>query len=112
MIFCRGCGGQIHETAKNCPICGAVQNISQNKSDSNWMLITSFVMGLVVFFMAVSDSNEKWDMETIIFVTILGIIPLTLGAIGLSQEHVSGRWMGITGCFFGAFIILISLGSF
>jgi TM2 domain-containing membrane protein YozV len=27
MVFCRGCGKEIHETAQNCPQCGAVQNI-------------------------------------------------------------------------------------
>lgn len=27
MVFCRGCGKEIHETAINCPQCGAVQGI-------------------------------------------------------------------------------------
>ncbi len=26
MVFCRGCGKEIHETAPTCPHCGAVQN--------------------------------------------------------------------------------------
>lgn len=25
MVFCRGCGKQIHETATSCPHCGALQ---------------------------------------------------------------------------------------
>lgn len=25
MVFCRGCGKEIHETAVSCPFCGAVQ---------------------------------------------------------------------------------------
>jgi hypothetical protein len=27
MVFCRGCGKEIHETAPSCPHCGAVQSI-------------------------------------------------------------------------------------
>lgn len=26
MVFCRGCGKEIHESAVSCPSCGAVQN--------------------------------------------------------------------------------------
>jgi len=29
MVFCRGCGKEIHETAPTCPHCGAPQFISQ-----------------------------------------------------------------------------------
>lgn len=29
MVFCRGCGKEIHETAPTCPHCGAVQMIPQ-----------------------------------------------------------------------------------
>jgi predicted RNA-binding Zn-ribbon protein involved in translation (DUF1610 family) len=25
MVFCRGCGGQMHETAHACPSCGAAR---------------------------------------------------------------------------------------
>jgi hypothetical protein len=28
MVFCRGCGTQIHESAESCPKCGAVQKIA------------------------------------------------------------------------------------
>lgn len=29
MVFCRGCGKEIHESAVTCPACGAVQNTRQ-----------------------------------------------------------------------------------
>lgn len=32
MIFCRGCGKEIHESAAACPKCGVVQNIAHAKS--------------------------------------------------------------------------------
>lgn len=31
MVFCRGCGKEIHSTAKSCPSCGAFQGGEKNK---------------------------------------------------------------------------------
>ncbi len=30
MVFCRGCGKEIHETAPSCPQCGALQSIKSS----------------------------------------------------------------------------------
>ena len=30
-VYCRGCGKEVHETAKTCPSCGAPQNVVGNK---------------------------------------------------------------------------------
>ncbi len=32
MVWCRGCGKEIHESARACPHCGAHQKIGGNKS--------------------------------------------------------------------------------
>jgi len=32
MVFCRGCGKEIHETAAACPHCGAMQRSGSGKS--------------------------------------------------------------------------------
>ncbi|MET3116048.1 uncharacterized membrane protein YhaH (DUF805 family) [Undibacterium sp. GrIS 1.8] len=32
MVFCRGCGKEIHETAPTCPHCGASQTVSSTSS--------------------------------------------------------------------------------
>ncbi len=34
MVFCRGCGKEIHEIAPTCPHCGAPQGVSINNSVS------------------------------------------------------------------------------
>lgn len=62
MVFCRGCGKEIHEEAPMCPHCGAPQTIaSQVSTGGLWLfgaiwttaiwfialLVTGFVMGLV-----------------------------------------------------------------
>ena len=31
MVYCRGCGREIHETARACPSCGAVQHVGGHK---------------------------------------------------------------------------------
>ncbi|MDR3481015.1 MAG: hypothetical protein P4L91_09905 [Burkholderiaceae bacterium] len=35
MVYCRGCGKQIHETAPTCPECGAPQHIVQHYSQTS-----------------------------------------------------------------------------
>ncbi|MBU9816947.1 zinc-ribbon domain and TM2 domain-containing protein [Rahnella sp. C60] len=34
MVFCRGCGKEIHESAKSCPHCGATQNVNPQGTKS------------------------------------------------------------------------------
>ena len=36
MVFCRGCGKEIHETAVTCPSCGAPQGIPTAPESGNW----------------------------------------------------------------------------
>ncbi len=46
MVFCRGCGKEIHETAPSCPHCGAPQKISnESTSDKPWLPVA-----LICFF--------------------------------------------------------------
>lgn len=54
MVFCRGCGKEIHETAAACPHCGATQGHSRTKigggiSDKNYWTATvlCFFLGIV-----------------------------------------------------------------
>jgi len=46
MVFCRGCGKEIHETAVSCPRCGAVQydtaKSPQNQSGTLWLPVPLF----------------------------------------------------------------------
>lgn len=49
MVFCRGCGKQIHNSAKACPNCGATQNVAgQGKSRIAAALLALFLGGLGV----------------------------------------------------------------
>jgi hypothetical protein len=47
MVFCRGCGKQLHETARHCPHCGAVQKVKgQGKSKSVAVILALLLGGL------------------------------------------------------------------
>ncbi|EFP0252346.1 NINE protein [Salmonella enterica] len=49
MVFCRGCGREIHESAKTCPQCGATQSVtSGEKSRITAALLAFFLGGLGV----------------------------------------------------------------
>ena len=41
MVYCRGCGKQIHETAPSCPQCGAVQ-YAENAPAKGSVIYTSY----------------------------------------------------------------------
>lgn len=47
LVFCRGCGKEIHESAVACPHCGATQRVanSMNKSKTTAILLTLFLGG-------------------------------------------------------------------
>ncbi|MBU3892264.1 TM2 domain-containing protein [Serratia rhizosphaerae] len=43
MVFCRGCGKEIHETARSCPHCGAPQPIPGEKNRIAAALLAFFL---------------------------------------------------------------------
>ena len=46
MVFCRGCGKEIHESATTCPGCGARQSSKHGKSRVSAALFAFFLGGL------------------------------------------------------------------
>ncbi|CAI1966948.1 TM2 domain-containing protein [Serratia marcescens] len=46
MVFCRGCGKEIHSSAQACPHCGALQSVPQGKRNKmSAILLTLFLGG-------------------------------------------------------------------
>lgn len=43
MVFCRGCGKEIHETAPTCPHCGAKQRVEGERSKTTAALLALFL---------------------------------------------------------------------
>lgn len=48
MVFCRGCGKEIHESAKACPQCGATQVTAGSKNRISAALLAFFLGGIGV----------------------------------------------------------------
>ena len=54
MVFCRGCAAQIHESAKSCPKCGAVQSTSRGgTSPEGKEKITAALLAFFLGFLGV-----------------------------------------------------------
>ncbi|MEH2922251.1 NINE protein [Samsonia erythrinae] len=48
MVFCRGCGKEIHSTARACPQCGAAQGVTGTKNRIAAALLACFLGGFGV----------------------------------------------------------------
>ncbi len=112
MIFCRGCGKQIHETAESCPQCGAPQvGFLTQKTTYHWSSIAALISGIVVFLMAMTEPNGKWDRDAVLGGMILGSIPIAFSLYSFSISENKSRWMAITGITLGIIVVLASIGS-
>jgi TM2 domain-containing membrane protein YozV len=77
MVFCRGCGKEIHETAPTCPICGAPQNIKAAEAGvSEKLILPAF---LLCFFLGFFGGHRFYVGKT--GTAILQI--LTFGGFGI-----------------------------
>lgn len=112
MVFCRGCGKEIHETAEFCPQCGAPQiALSARKATHHWSSITALITGIVVFLMILTEPDGQWDSDTVMGGMILGSIPIAFSLYSFSIPDNTSRWMAITGIVLGIFVVLVSIGS-
>jgi uncharacterized membrane protein len=112
-MFCKYCGNEIHEDAVVCIKCGRqVKPIEeyQSKNTPHWSSITSFIAGIIVIIIVMTEPSGRWSSDTIAGVIILGTLPIIFGVISLSKK-TSGRWMAITGLVLGCITVLASLGS-
>ncbi|WP_226962191.1 zinc ribbon domain-containing protein [Sulfurimonas marina] len=52
MVYCRGCGKEIHETAESCPHCGAPQNIPSTKTNGVTLFFVGLGWSIVIWFVS------------------------------------------------------------
>ncbi len=114
MIFCRGCGKEIHELAQNCPHCGAPQQSSPTLSNpsersSLGLSIASLVFGIVCWLAIADDSG--WDRETIVGCGIFSLAGIVLGAVSLNTQN-DGKGMAIAGVVLSAIALIAFIGLF
>jgi len=96
MVFCRGCGKSIHETAVSCPHCGALQQgpASAPSEGTLWLPVPALLLGLVAF-LALFDETD-WDTDTYVGVFMFIVVALILGGVALATQK-RGTGMAIAG---------------
>ncbi|POD66416.1 MULTISPECIES: DUF4190 domain-containing protein [Pseudomonas syringae group] len=112
MVFCRGCAKEIHETALNCPQCGASQFPATpvkplQENGSPWMAITSLVLGILCS-LALFDDGE-WDLETIVGLGMCSVAGLALGIVSINKK-MPGYGIAIAGTVLSAVSLLVFFG--
>lgn len=114
MVFCRGCGKEIHESAPACPHCGSIQQAVaglssvQKKEGPIWVPIVSLVLGIVSVLALFDDSS--WDEETILGLGVFAVTGLVLGCISLYNKQRAGKGMAIAGVVMSSIGLLALIG--
>lgn len=112
MIFCRGCGKEIHETAPQCPHCGARQvSANYNRERYHWSSIVSLVSGVLFFIVIIIDGDDSWDKDTALGMLVFSFIPIVFAIFSFNEKEYLGKWMGVTGLVLGLFCALVAIGS-
>ena len=109
MVFCRGCGKEIHDTAPLCPHCGAPElQTPQSAEGTPWLAITSVVLALFAAICAVQVN--QFDHDQIVGGLAISIVALVAGAINLQQKK-PGKGISITAVIVAAVSFLILIGT-
>jgi hypothetical protein len=110
MVFCRGCGKEIHNTAPACPHCGASQTDTRPTSSKfSWMSIVAIIVG-GLGFLASFDFNPR-DKNEILGISLFCAISIVLAGISL-REGKPGRNLSIVAITVSVIGLLVCLGSF
>lgn len=93
MIFCRGCGKELHESATTCPHCGALQQSANT----------------------VGVEKKPWGTGRMIVYSIFSLFPLIgliAGIVGVSQQHTRKQGMILLGIAFMSIVIMSFMKGF
>ncbi|MCO4856048.1 hydrogenase maturation nickel metallochaperone HypA [Herbaspirillum sp. WGmk3] len=109
MVFCRGCGKEIHDTAPLCPHCGAPQTqATSTTSGSLWLAITSIVSAIFAAICAIQVNS--FDHDQLVGGCAIALLALAAGAINLQQKK-PGKGISVTAIVLAALSFLILIGS-
>lgn len=80
MVFCRGCGKEIHESANSCPHCGATQRVNnqgKNKILAGFLALFLGGLGIHRFYL-----GQWWGIFYLLFIwTYIPVIIALIEAI-------------------------------
>lgn len=93
MVYCRGCGNEIHESAPSCPKCGALQVISPSSPSG---VIPASVAG---WSWGAALLSWIWAIGNGVWIGLLSLVPIVnivmffvLGSKGREWAWKSGKW--------------------
>lgn len=101
MVFCRGCGKEIHESAPSCPHCGATQSINYPKSKVTAGVLALLLGGLGVHKFYVG----AWGWGLVYLLFVWTYIPAILGLVEgiryltLSNDEFNRKVGALNGAF-------------
>ena len=108
MVFCRGCGKEIHDTAPLCPHCGAPQTQAAGvASGSLGLAIIGIVLAILAAICAVQVNS--FDRDQLIGGSAIALVALAAGAIN-SQQKKPGKGLSVTAIVVAAVSFLILIG--
>lgn len=115
MVFCRECGGRIHESAPACPHCGVKQSPGVSVAASGgpetqhvWLPITSLVVA--GFAGAIIVGAPASDHEAIAGCVMFSVIALIGGVVSLYLK-TKGKGLAIAAIAVAAMVLLIALAA-
>ena len=87
MVFCRGCGKEIHESAPTCPHCGYVvkEVASNDRSKSVWLAVTSSIFPLPCF--ANWFSVAYWNKNTVVGLWMFIFVTSAMAIASINQKR-------------------------
>jgi len=92
IVFCRGCGKEIHETALACPHCGAPQKIASNTIDSIPDGVLGWSWGAFLLSWIWAVGNRVWWGLLALIPYVGFVIAIYLGFKGRELAWKSGKW--------------------
>ena len=110
MVFCRGCGKEIHETAPMCPHCGFQFSATSALFGKNsiWLAVTSSILSLLSFLNWFGVST--WTTDIKVGLWLFCIVAIALSSVSLAQQHRGKIFNYISICV-SAITILILIGK-
>jgi hypothetical protein len=110
MVYCRGCGKEIHETATMCPHCGYQYPDSMvGRGKKNlWMAVVSGILALLCFLNWFGIST--WSQDIKVGLWMFAIIAIALSSISLNQKH-RGKFFNFISIGVSVITILILIGE-
>lgn len=89
MIYCRNCGGILHESAVSCPHCGAVTNPTPAKPPVNKVSLGLSIIGIALGTLGLAGllGTDVWGKDTLVGAAFVFTLGLAFGVFNVSRPH-------------------------